>query len=85
MIDLVDTRSLNDTKIMNTKNINKLVLICGLVIGLLSVSTPREANVDNNAEGSSTKETGTTSNPVSKQPNNGKKTFLPSRPAVRTV
>ena len=70
---------------MNTKNLNKLVLICGLVIGLLSVSTPRESSVDNNAEGSSTKETGTTSNPISKQPTNGKKTFSPARPIVRTV
>lgn len=64
---------------MNSKNLKYLVFVCGLAVGVLSVSPPWESAKGNNAEDSST------STPVTKQPASGKKTYSPKPPAVRIV
>ena len=64
---------------MNIKNVKNLILICGLIAGTLSISTPWESANGYNVAGSASDK------PVSKQPSSGKKTFLPRRPRVRFV
>lgn len=64
---------------MNIKNINKLIFVCGLIIGTLSISSPWEAASNDKAE-----DTGT-GDPVSKQPASEKKTFSPKPPAIHIV
>lgn len=64
---------------MNSKNVKYLVFVCGLVVGVLSLSPPWESAKDNNAEDSNT------STPVTKQPASDKKTYSPKPPAIRIV